>query len=228
MKTKWKLIIALVLISCALAGMVMLNYSAVFADTSAAPAGYLSIGNMVLQEENGRSTGSLNNPFYRGATSYYGDDVLLYTDRGIHPGSTWEEFVEAYGDCTAYTISFFPEDDEKRIYTDDYYDTHYFNYMKVSDFDRDYVQNGLAALDENVISVEFNAYVYGRTAGYSESQYNDMMHRHYSNNWPDGSLMDPKVQRYYLDLSFCPVQWYWTGLPQDGALYSLTFDRYVY
>jgi hypothetical protein len=215
-------------IAVALTGMVFYNRTPAFADT-AAPEGYLPLEEYLYLNENGDPEGSLMNPFYEGGWVYYGEEEVYTTTKGITVGSTWDDFVEAYGQYTAYSISVVPEEDipyDER--PDSYYDEHYFDFMKVEDFDREYIKTGKVDLSTNTVYVEFTVYVYGRHAAYTEKQYEQVLDLHSSNNMPDGSIFDPKLQHYCLDFTFSPKDTFWDELPEDGTLNYISYDHYAY
>ena len=215
-------------IAVTLTGMVFYNRTPAFADT-AAPEGYLPLEEYLYLDEDGNTHGSLMNPFYEGDWFYYGEGDQYTTTKGITVGDSWNDFVEAYGEYRAYSISVLPEEsipwDEQ---PDDYYDTHYFDYMSIAEFDREYIQSGKVDLSENTIYVEFVVYVHGRTVAYTEKDYERILDEHYGNNMPNGSVLDPRLQRYCLEFTFSPKESFWNELPQDGSIYCIDYDHYAY
>ena len=223
-----KILAGILAIAAAGTGILFYNRTPLFADTTA-PEECLPLNEYLLLDENGNKEGSLMNPFYEGDWYYYGDEAPHYTTRGITAGDSWDDFVREYGNYTAYSISIYPEEyipyDEQ---PDDYYDTHYFYYMNVAEFDREYIQSGKVDLSENEIYVDFSVYVYGRHTAYTENEYDTILDLHYSNNMPDGSIFDPQLQRYTLEFTFGPKDAFWRSLPEDGALHSFSYDHYAY
>lgn len=217
-----KLAAAVVLIATAFTGMQFYNKTTLFADKQPAPAGYLSLEDYTLIDENGNALQNTDSLFNEDAWIYYGDGQSYTTTLGIAPGDSWETFVETYGDYTANTISAYPIDDSHiGNPSESFWDDHYFSYMKIADFDRDYIQTGILSLAENDIYVTFEVQVYGRTVAYTEAEYEDLIDRHYGSSFPDGSILDPYIQYYSLDFSFHPADQYWRDVLEDGTLYSI-------
>ena len=232
-KSSWKKVLLSVLtVAVAYTGLQFYNKTALFVDKSTAPEGYLPIEDFLLVDENMEPTDSLNSLFFEDQWIYR--DYSDYSDArsttfGLAPGASWQEFVELYGDYTAYSIHIEPvESIPYSLRDSEYYESHYLEYVKVSDFDRDYIQSGLVNLKDNSVYVTFHASVWGNKIAYSEQEYDELVDRHYGSMWPDGSIVDPQLQRYDLEFDFYPASRYGYEDQPDGTLEYISTYHYAY
>ncbi|MBQ6356819.1 MAG: hypothetical protein IJI52_06950 [Solobacterium sp.] len=231
--SSWKkFFLSLLTVAVAYAGLQFYNRTALFVNKSSAPDGYLALEDYLLVDEDMEPTDSLNSLFfedqwiYRSYADYYDARSTTF---GLAPGASWQEFVELYGDYTAYSIHIDPEEEVPyNLRDDEYYSTHYLEYMNIADFDRDYIQSGRVDLKDNSIYISFRAAVWGNKIAYSEKEYQKIIDRHYDSMWPDGSVFDPLVQRYELEFDFYPSSHHTYETVPDGTLEYISTYHYAY
>ncbi len=161
--------------------------------------GYLPVEEYVLNySDTGQPTQnvrSLHLDTYRA----YGVNSGYETSRGIETGDSWEDFVEAYGDETVYSVYCYRYKEDGYIDWD--YDRPYFDgTFTVRQFDEKYVQTGVIDPTQDGIDLEFCVETDGIKLMYSDSEKNNFYHsysRSHLSSYPD-------TKRIYLEFEFKP------------------------
>ena len=162
--------------------------------------GYLPIEEYVLNySDTGEPTQDVRT-FHYDSYGIYREGDGYETSRGIAIGSTWEKFVEEYGDETIYSAS-------SHRYKDDGYidwDTegrYYYTPCTVKEFDEQYVRSGEIDPSTDGIDIEFDAETDGFRVMYSQTEKDrfarDFRRSHVIRSYPD-------TRRFYLEFNFTP------------------------
>ena len=138
-------------------------------------------------------------------TSLFSSNGLRRTSRGIQPGASWEEFVEAYGDVRAqsYSADDFSEDE----HSDEYYDTHYVNDMTVREYDEQYIKTGIINMDKEELDIVFSFSTQGTDIIYTEEERDKMLERYYDSYFSFGFIHGSFYPAYHsisLNFTFYP------------------------
>lgn len=121
-----------------------------------APNGYLSIKDYTfIDSGTGNIVEKINSFSYEGTSASYDYNTDIETTKGITATSSWDEFVEAYGEYKAYYITY------NEPYSDDVEDSDYgfLNWITVNDFNENYVKTGKVNLENYDITVCFQALI---------------------------------------------------------------------
>ncbi len=122
-----------------------------------APSGYLSIADYVfINSGTNEPIEKINSFSYEGASTSYDYNKDIETTKGITASSSWEEFVNAYGEYKAYYISYNKPYSDANYDNDDYGNV---NWMTVSDFNEKYIKTGKVDIENYDITVCFHATV---------------------------------------------------------------------
>lgn len=161
----------------------------------------------------------------------------LVTSRGIRPGSSWDDFVRAYGDMTVDEIKVDANGD------DDYYksymsdedrlaeeDVREHRGVTVASFDRDYVKTGKVDLANNQIVVTFRAgYQSGKMLYTADEQwegyYKSIEKRRWHIGRQSGELSGPALRYFKLEFDFSnSAQWEGAG---EGDVIDISSSLYT-
>ena len=203
------------------------NNSARYIDVNYAPDGYLApVDYVLIDVESGEPNQDITSIFYEDEYSFmssYNDQDLM-TSKGLKTGDSWEDFVEKYGEYTAYSIYTTHVDSEYDDYSqEDYYSLYD---IKVKDYDEQYIKSGIVSLDENYISVSFEFNVKGRDIAFTEDEMFKLYDKKYESNFPPGSIFNPKIQTYSLHFDYEPSDLTY-GIEKNCIDYIATY-KYVY
>ncbi|MBQ8067599.1 MAG: hypothetical protein IJ201_04535 [Solobacterium sp.] len=162
--------------------------------------GYLPIEEYVLNYSDNHEPTQDVRTVHFDSYNIYSERDHYETSRGIKYGSTWEEFVEAYGDETIYSASSHPYKEDGYIDWDA--EGQYFNGIyTVRQFDEQFVKTGQIDPSTDGIDLEFDAETDGFKIMYSDSEkeryYRDFDHSHVLRSYPN-------TRRFYLEFDFKP------------------------
>ncbi len=142
--------------------------------------GYLSVEDYVFYEDGEAVQNVRSMHFEDDYISKYSNEGVT-TSRGITYGSSWEEFVEAYGDdrCDYIWYRHVTKDGNRNYQFEDtqFPDT---DGMKISDFDRQYIKSGEIDLNENSITVVFSVDYGGNKLFYTPKEKDEYIDEYYS------------------------------------------------
>lgn len=168
MKYKKYILYAIIGLLVGLVGRVFINDSTLFVNTNqAVPEHYLSINDYVMIDKDSKqAVNKIKCINFEYQNDSYGYNSNLQTTKGIDTNSSWDEFVDAYGD---YYVSYIicnkivdgSEDYSEEVYLDN---------VLLSDFQRDYIETDKVNLDEYNIVVDFSVYTKLNKIYYLESQ----------------------------------------------------------
>lgn len=162
-------------------------------------------------------------------------DHALRTSRGIQPGSSWNDFVKAYGDMTAHGILVQPnDDDDYRDYMSDEDRGRQRGLLQhdettIADFDSDYIRTGRISLAENSLTVTFRAGFRGMKVLYTaDEQWQGWLESSEKRRWHigrrSGEMPTVDVQHFTLEFTFGSTAQF-SSLRNDGDLYSISSRR---
>ena len=158
---------------------------------------------VLCDPETGQPVRALRSFQFQSDLVYDGGRQVLKTSRGIAPGSTWQEFLDAYGDVTLYSIYAIPygpdgrEDwDAEGIYL--------YEPVTVREFDQKYIQSGIIDPDSWRIDAEFRVLSDGVHLYYQPREQEAVMSRYYSSFWND-LVGRPRPRRLVLRFDFVPA-----------------------
>ena len=142
---------------------------------------------------------------------------------GITVGSSWDEFVEVYGDLYFSQLYYMP------VSRGGYWEYEEMQYidgnMKVSDFDRDYVKTGVVDLETNGIDIEFSVQYMGRDVMYENNEIYEHLDRYYS-LWNELNHSYPRRGEITYRFDFFPPD-VMKELP-NGGLYEFDVSQFSY
>lgn len=167
MNKKIKYIILFVLaIVLGLAGRVIINQSTLLVDTNTpVPDCFLPINDYVMVDKNTKEpVQKIRCLDYKYENDSYDYSSNLETTKGIDAHSTFEEFVDAYGDYVATYIMCNNE------VTKDYNDSINLNNIKVKTFYDEYIKTGKCNLDDYNIVVNFSCYTQMNNVYYTQRE----------------------------------------------------------
>ncbi len=120
-----------------------------------APSGYLPIKDYAfIDSGTGDVVEKINSFSYDGTSISYDYNTDIETTKGITATSTWDEFVEAYGEYKADYITY------NKPYSDGVEsDYGYLYWTTVNEFDENYVKTGKVDLENYDITICFKALV---------------------------------------------------------------------
>lgn len=211
-------LIGAVVLGVGFTGLQLYNYTPMFANGKNAPSGYLPLEDYMIVDEDGDHEFSLNNPFFHDEFVWRDEDDL-YTTKGIQCGDSWEQLLDAYGDYYADSIyAFYYDYDEEDSW-------HHYSYdgMTLKEFDELYVQTGELPIEQYEINVTYTVYVRGNEVAYAEEDVDELYEKRYHSHWPRGSIMNPRIQVYSLDMEHQPERW-----GDDMGITYLSIYRYTY
>lgn len=172
MNKKLKYIILFLLaIVLGLTGRVIINQSTLLVDINTpVPDGFLPINDYVLIDKNTKEpVQKIKTLKYEYENDSYDYSSNLETTKGIDARSTFEEFVEAYGEYVATYISCYNE------VTKDYNDSINLNNIKLKTFYNDYVLTDKVSLDDYNININFSCYTQLNNVYYTQREYEKLM-----------------------------------------------------
>lgn len=201
------------------------NYTNIFRDIDITKENYLSFNDyLLLDYEDSEVKTNTEDLTYQYAYDFYnrnGEKPYYKTTKNISVGSTLEEFLNAYGNYYAQSISAY-EPDYKGERDDKYYELHYIHKpMLVNDYYRDYIQGNLLDINKNEITFNFKICIKGSDVAFTEREVDIMYDKHYGSLWPSGSVFNPKVQEYCLSFTFQMID-------NVYLINHISTDRYVY
>ncbi len=138
-------------------------------------------------------------------TSLFSPNGLRHTSRGIQPGASWEEFVEAYGDVRAQSYSAYDFSEDE--HSDEYYETHYVNDMTVREYDEQYIKTGIINMDKEELDIVFSFSTQGNDIIYTEEERDKMLERYYDSYFSFGFIHGSFYPAYHsisLNFTFYP------------------------
>ena len=208
---KTKIIVTVIGILVSLAALLfvmLLNHTALFCDIYETKAGFLTLEDYVLREADDvnemvsgyplkffwKESSLFDNPYFR----------EYQTSKGIMAGDSWEDFLKAYGNYYADSISA-GDGDYGAEHDENYYDTHFiYRNMTPNEYDKNYLQAGLVDLSEedSYIDIYFRIYVKGSRIAFSNGQESSMIDDTYDSFWPRSGVFNPKIQTYSLTFYF--------------------------
>lgn len=186
--------------------------------------GYLPLEEYVLYRD-GKPEHNVRALHHESQSTWYGYGEDLETSRGIRAGDSWQDFVEAYGDCHYEYINW------RQVYTDSDGLTHWSDSkfaqdgLTVRQFDERYVQTGQVDLSRNEIGVVFSVEYVGNQLLYTEQEKYDSLDRVYT-TWNEINQSYPRQGTFDLRFTFIPA-----GVDRDmpdGGLESIYSSGYSY
>ncbi len=182
-KKRYILLFVTIVLACLL--RLYINNTTLIVDTSVkAPNGYLEIDDYVLLDY---QTSEIISPIksFKSSESYYdwnrdyNENPTYITTKGISVDSSFEDFVNAYGDYTPYYISCLRYDydsaDEKSSYM--------FTWMTVKEFYEKYVKTNEISLDDYDINIYFKVTTKLNNVYYTEAQQRKAYNKSLFNNF---------------------------------------------
>lgn len=128
------------------------------------PEGYLPLTEYALFDPTtGKPVQNVRGFTYEDRYAYDYSSTQYITSRNIANGSSWEDFVEAYGDCTAESILATPE---LKITGNKAKETFWDTSLTVREFDERYIQSGQIDLRYYNLSILFEVYTDGYNVHY--------------------------------------------------------------
>ena len=164
-------IIALCILSILL-GIYMRTETTVFMERRALD-GYLPAEEYVLErEDSGRPVQNIRSFAYRDTLSTVGNGAGLETSRGIRPGSSWEDVVDAYGDLRTRDIQVYKKDSDNALLLK--------GGMTICEFDEAYVKTGKVNFSEDDVGIRFSFSTDGKKICYNSSE-EERLYQEYTN-----------------------------------------------
>ena len=193
---------ALILFVALLFYFVTINYTTIYVDENYAEENYLSLNDLVLRDGNNEKVGLFPSTGEADFISNY-QEPKFHTSKNLMVGDSFEDFIKAYGDYYSNSIHCVSYDND----SDDFstYNSQMYYNLKVKDFYDTYIKNGDIDLENNELTFDFYAYIYGNKIAFSEKIQDDVRHTRYSSFWPEGGIFNPRLQRYYLSFSFVMI-----------------------
>ena len=159
-------------------------------------------------------------------TSLISPNGLSHTSRGIRPGASWEEFVEAYGDVRASSFNAYDFSSEEE-YTDEYYDTHYVYDLTVREYDEQYIKTGIIDMDKEELDIVFSFDTQGTDIIYTEQEREQMLDRYYDSYFSFGFIHGSFYPAYHsVSMSFSFYPPYETDDYDIPVLYSISLYKW--
>ena len=168
MNKKLKYIILFLLaIVLGLTGRVIINQSTLLVDINTpVPDGFLPINDYVLIDKNTKEpVQKIKTLKYEYENDSYDYSSNLETTKGIDANSTFEEFVDAYGDYVATYILC------HKVTGDDYNDDINLHNIKVKTFYDEYIKTEKCNLDDFNININFSCYTQMNNVYYIQREY---------------------------------------------------------
>ena len=159
-------------------------------------------------------------------TSLISSNDLRHTSRGIRPGASWEEFVDAYGDVRARSFNAYDFSDPDE-HSDEYYDTHYVYDMTVREYDEQYIKTGVIDMEKEELNIVFSFDTQGTNLAYTEQEREQMLDRYYDSYFSFGFIHGSFYPAYHsvsMDFSFYPP--YETDGYDTPVLYSISIYKW--
>lgn len=143
-----RVVITIVVILLSIVIRYLVSDTTLFVDTNQSQEGYLPISDYVLKEDGKdvKKINTFNYDFY--STSYDYNDY--YTTLGISCSSTFDEFVNKYGNYNASHIHAYKNDD------DTYKDYVSLKWITINDFYNEYIKTNKINLDDYNIDITFD------------------------------------------------------------------------
>ncbi|MCR5229006.1 MAG: hypothetical protein K6D03_02670 [Solobacterium sp.] len=180
----------------------------------------------LINSESGKSLSNLRSFSYSDQyTGYWDPDSdTVETSRGIRMGSSWEDIVQAYGDCTCSSIYYYEDtSDISGGYSPDNY-IYLYDPITVSEFNEKYVKTGICDPHKYFISLTFEAELIGSQIVYTDAQYNRTMKELDSNPWYGIMGNTPRRGWYTLNIDYAPDGAYFGD--SEGGVYMLSSSLY--
>ncbi|MBQ9153255.1 MAG: hypothetical protein IJ130_05540 [Solobacterium sp.] len=186
--------------------------------------GYLPVDEYVLYRD-GEPLENVRSLRFDGDYIWYGDEDGKETSRGISAGDSWQDFVEAYGDCH-YDYLYWQEKTVGSDGVTHYSDSQYApDGLTVREFDERFVQTGEVDIAKHEIGVNFSVEYVGNELMYSQKDQYDSLDRVYT-TWNDLNHSYPRQGSFDLRFTFIPA-----GIDRDmpeGGLEYVSSSNYSY
>ena len=169
--------------------------------------GHLPAEEFVLsRQDTGKPTQDIRTLTFNniGATADSNDNKYV-TSRGIGPGSTWQEFVDAYGDVEMKDIQVAT----KEIREDG---TSLLKGYTPRTFDEKFVKSGQVVPGEDIMVIRFSFYTNGDKVWYSDAELRQYYEGHAHTN-------STSISEYVLTITFEPVN------ENDDTVYWISSEK---
>ena len=165
------IILFLLAIVLGLVGRVIINQSTLLVDTNTpVPDGFLPINDYVLVDKNTKEpVQKIKTLKYEYENDSYDYSSNLETTKGIDAHSSFEEFVDVYGDYVATYILC------HKVTSDDYNDDINLNNIKVKTFYDEYIKTEKCNLDDFNININFSCYTQLNNVYYTQREYEKLI-----------------------------------------------------
>ena len=158
--------------------------------------GYLPAEEFVLsRQDTGKPAQDIRSLAFRDMDSTANNNNGYVTSRGIGPGSTWQEFLEAYGDIETKDIQIVNENAQKD-------ETNLIKGLTVREFDEKYVKTGEVVPGKDTIGIRFSFFTDGKKICYNDKE----LEQYYEEYVKKGiARKDPVLNEFVLTVVFEPV-----------------------
>ena len=189
------------------------NNSTLFLEDRSAE-GYLSAEDYVFYQDGEAMQNVRSISFQDDYISQYSDEGVT-TSRGITYGDSWEDFVKAYGDVRCEYVWYHRVlKDGSNNYSFDETQFPETDGMKISDFDKKYIQSGQIDLNENNMTVVFCVDYGGNQLYYTPKERDEFLDEYYS-SWHEMMHTFQRCGSFRLYFDFVPPGMY-DDLPEGG------------